>query len=78
MSESPDQPAKQSPQELLASLQREAVRQNQLLVKLTETIATQAHDIKRMRRVIVMIGWLIIIAGAIGIAVLVLNALYFY
>jgi membrane-associated HD superfamily phosphohydrolase len=78
MSESPEKPSQQSPQELLESLQHEAVRHNQLLIKLTETVATQAHDIKRMRRVIVMIGWLIIIGSALGIIVWFLNVLYYY
>jgi hypothetical protein len=78
MSESPEKPPQQSPQELLESLQHEAVRHNQLLMSLTEHVIRQARDIKRMRRTISMIGWLIIIGAAIGVAVWLLSSLYIY
>jgi len=73
-----NQPSKQTPQDILAALQAEAERQNKMLADLIEMINYLADDVVRMRRVIVMIGWLIIIAGAIGFAVWIVNLLSWY
>jgi hypothetical protein len=73
-----NQTPKQAPQDILISLRVEAARQSQLLAELTEATIVQSRDIKRMCRVIVMIGWLIIIAGVVGFAVWIVNSLSWY
>lgn len=62
-----NQPTPPSPQDILAALRVEAVRQSQLLDGM-------ADDVMRMRRVIVMIGWLIILGGAAVVVVLLVNS----
>lgn len=67
-----------TPQDILVSLQAEAASQSQMLADLTQTINDLADDVLRMRRVIVMMGWLIIIGGAVVFAAWLLSSLSWY
>lgn len=67
-----------TPQDILVSLQAEVASQSQMLADLTQTINDLADDVLRMRRVIVMMGWLIIIGGAVVFAAWLLSSLSWY